>query len=180
MAQDACRVDIWRNRCDRRSCKIIVSCVNFFRKQCKLHWNFTRKKVILGKYCVKIYPHHVQVNIYATFIGMGKYCVNIYPYTAVYGMEMPIYWLDCALLVELSYKSQQEWHFESFTQICRKFGVVAIYTLLCVKFWPQKRWSCKIFDKYHVWMHGSTTLLEKLASCQEKQHFRLSICWYFF
>ena len=66
------------------------------------------------------------------------------------GWKSPFIDLTCALLVELCNKSQQEWHFEAFTLIRRKFGIVTIYALFCVKFWPQKRWSCKIYDKYHV------------------------------
>ena len=45
----------------------------------------------------------------------------------------------------------QEWQFEAFTLNRRKFGIVAIYALFWVKLWPRKRWSCNIFDKYHVW-----------------------------
>ena len=41
-------------------------------------------------------------------------------------------------------------HFEAFTLFCRKFAIVTIYTLFWVKFWPQKLWSCKKIDKYHV------------------------------
>ena len=41
--------------------------------------------------------------------------------------------------------------FCSIYAICRKFAFVAIYALFRVKFLPQKLWSCKFVDKYHVW-----------------------------
>ena len=47
--------------------------------------------------------------------------------------------------MELCNKSQQEWHFEAFTLIRRKFGIVAIYALFGVKFWPQKRRLCNFW-----------------------------------
>ena len=81
-------------------------------------------------------------------MGVGKYCVNTYPCSSVWGG--PFIDLTCPLLVELCNKSQQEWHFEAFTLIRRKFGIVTIYALFCVKFWSQKRWLSKIFEKYHV------------------------------
>ena len=90
------------------------------------------------------------------------------------GLKCPFIDLTCPLLVELCNKSQQEWHFEVYTLIRRKFGIVAIYALFCVKFWPQKCWSCKWFDKYHV-CHGQAEDLEK------RQFFSLwyLCCWNF-
>ena len=76
------RVDIWRVR---RSCKILVSCVNFSENNANCAEILPENKVILVKYCVKIYPHHAQVNIYAIFMGICKYCVNIHPWSSVRG-----------------------------------------------------------------------------------------------
>ena len=115
--------------------------------------------------CVKIYPitKNTRVNIVYILckylptsctgkylhnvMGVGKYCVNIFfPIQQCTGWKYPF--ID---LVEFCNTSQQEWHFEAFTLIHRKLGIVVIYAVFCVKFWSQKRWSCKIFDKYHVW-----------------------------
>ena len=106
--------------------------------------------------CTCKYLHNIYVYV----------CVNIYPY----GRRKQVSFTN-AHQVELCYKSQQEWHsllsrsqyvchecsfetkiwhLEPFTLVCRKFVIVAIHALFCVKFWPQKRWSCKWFDKYHV------------------------------
>ena len=60
---------------------------------------------------------------------MGKY-LSIQQCT---GWKSPFIDLTCALLVELCNKSQQEWHFEAFTLICRKLGIVVIYALFLCK-----------------------------------------------
>ena len=55
--------------------------------------------------------------------------------------------------------------FCSIYAICRKFAFVAIYALFRVKFLPQKLWSCKFVDKYHVWLElGSAMQVARLAS----------------
>ena len=79
---------------------------------------------------------------------------NYLPRQQCTGWKCPFIDLTCPLLVELCNKSQQEWHFEVYTLIRRKFGIVAIYALFWVKLWPRKRWSCNIFDKYHVWVRS--------------------------
>ena len=48
------RVDIWRDRCDRRSCKILVSCVNFSENNANCAEILPENKVIVLDF-VKIY-----------------------------------------------------------------------------------------------------------------------------
>ena len=48
------RVDIWHDRCDRRSCKILVSCVNFSENNANFAEILPKNKEIVSDF-VKIY-----------------------------------------------------------------------------------------------------------------------------
>ena len=71
------RVDIWRDRCDQRSCKILVSRVNLSENNANcvesLHKMCKNLPAYLCKDCVNIYSHCVHENNCTIFMCMYPY-----------------------------------------------------------------------------------------------------------
>ena len=114
------RLEICRDRHDRRSCKNFSSCVNFSRKQCVSLKNLRTN--------VK-FPHE-----YGKFTHLFSKIIEIE--------------IDPAFFL---------------------IKLVVIYAFLVCKFFGLKIWSCKIVDKFQVWMDRMKCLRIIHIRLQESQ-----------